>query len=49
MDIPGGMAEWPNAKLLKSFGMQVSGGSNPSPSAGQTTPKVTQRSFSTLR
>ncbi len=30
----GGMAERPNAKLLKSFGMQVPGGSNPSPSAG---------------
>ena len=29
----GGMAERPNAKLLKSFGMQVPGGSNPSPSA----------------
>ncbi len=31
----GGMAEWTNAKLLKSFGMQVPGGSNPSPSAAQ--------------
>jgi hypothetical protein len=32
----GGMAERPNARLLKSLGMQVPGGSNPSPSAGQT-------------
>jgi hypothetical protein len=30
---PGGMAERPNARLLKSLGMQVPGGSNPSPSA----------------
>ena len=27
------MAERPNARLLKSLGMQVPGGSNPSPSA----------------
>ncbi len=30
----GGMAERPNARLLKSLGMRVPGGSNPSPSAG---------------
>ena len=29
------MAERPNARLLKSLGMRVPGGSNPSPSAGQ--------------
>ena len=32
---PGGMAERPNARLLKSLGVQAPGGSNPSPSAGQ--------------
>ena len=31
----GGMAERPNARLLKSLGMQVPVGSNPTPSAGQ--------------
>jgi hypothetical protein len=33
LQAPGGMAERPNARLLKSLGMQVPGGSNPSPSA----------------
>ncbi len=32
----GGMAERPNARLLKSLELQDSGGSNPSPSAAQT-------------
>ena len=31
--IDGGMAERPNAKLLKSFGVKAPGGSNPPPSA----------------
>jgi hypothetical protein len=30
--VPGGMAEWSNAAVLKTADAQVSGGSNPSPS-----------------
>ena len=33
--VSGGMAEWTNARLLKSREAQASVGSNPTPSAGQ--------------